>query len=144
MKKSLLLAVAVTALMGMAARAEMKCPMKEGDCEAKKAEMVDHRVKELTKELNLTEEQQAKVKASLEKGMTEKCALNEETQKKMDGIMESTQGEVRAALTPEQQAQLDSMKEKGKCCAMGGKKGHKCPTKKEKACCPMSGGKSKK
>ena len=161
MKKSLLLAVAVVAMAGVSVRAHCgKCGV--GDekasteqCDVKKASMVDDRLQHLTKELGLSADQQAKVKAALEKKIDAKCALHEETDKKADTLQETAEQEIRAALTPEQAAKLDEMKKKGHGCCAGktdkcpkcaaGEKGHSCPMKKEKAAhCPMSGGKSKK
>lgn len=164
MKKSLLLAVAVVAVVAMAGasvRAHCgKCGV--GDekatteqCDLKKASMVDDRLQHLTKELDLSADQQTKVKAVLEKKVAAKCALHEETGKKMDAIQESASQEIRAVLTPKQAAKLDELAKKGDGCCAGksdkcpkcaaGEKGHTCPMKKEKAAhCPMSGGKSKK
>ncbi len=120
--------------------------MDKGDGESAKAEMIDTRMKEMTKELGLKADQQAKIKASLEKKWDEKCALHEATAKQMGEISESTDQEIRAILTPKQQKKLDGMTQKGAaCCPKAGEKGHTCPMKKEKAaCCPMTGGKSKK
>lgn len=170
-KKSLMLAVAVVAMAGVSVRAHCgKCGV--GDekataehCDVKKASMVDDRLQHLTKELGLSTDQQAKVKAVLEKKIAAKCALHEETDKKADALQETAEQEIRAALTPEQAAKLDEMKKKGHgccagkadkcpkcavgekaaCCPKAGEKGHSCPIKKGKAAhCPMSGGKSKK
>ena len=171
MKKSLILAVAVVAIYGVNVRAHCgKCGV--GDekataekCDIKKAAMVDDRVQTLTKELGLSADQQAKVKAAVEKKMTEKCALHEETSKKMESISNTAAQEIRAVLTPEQAAKLDEMKKSGEgccagkaekcakcaakdkaaCCPKAGEKGHICPMKKGKAaCCPLTGGKTKK
>jgi len=145
MKKSLLWAVALGLTIGTGVRAEMKCAMEKGDCEAVKTKMIDSRVKEMSKELGLDADQQAKIKASLEKKWEEKCALQDETSKKMAGIEESTGQEIRAALTPEQQKKLDEMKKNGAtCCPMPGEKGHSGSMKKDAAHCPMTGGKPKK
>lgn len=142
MKKSMLWAVALVLTVGAGVHADMKCAMEKGDCDAAKAKMIDSRVKELTKELGLDADQQAKIKASLEKKWGEKCALKDELSKKIEGIEESTGQEIRAALTPEQQKKLDEMKKKGAaCCPMPGTKGHKGSMKKDAAHCPLTGGK---
>ncbi len=169
MKKSLMLAVAVVAMAAVSVRAHCgKCGV--GDekaavekCDIKKEAMVDERLQHLTKELNLSAEQQAKVKAAIEKKVAAKCALHEETSEKMEAVSDTAAQEIRAALTPEQAAKFDEMKkhggccagkadkcpscaEKGKsaCCPKAGEKGHTCPMKKDAAHCPMTGGKPKK
>lgn len=165
MKKSMLWVAGVVVMLGMSAHADMKCTLSEKDCAAKKAEMVDAHVSEMTKELGLSADQQAKVKAAMEKKMSEKCALHEETSKKMESISNTSAQEIRAVLTPEQAAKLDEMKKSGEgccagkaekcakcaakdktaCCPKAGEKGHTCPVKKDKAaCCPLTGGKTKK
>lgn len=145
MKKSLLWAAVLVVTVGYGVRAEMKCAMDKKECDSAKAEMIDTRLKEMTKELGLDADQQAKVKASLEKKWAEKCALKDESMKKMEEISGSADQEIRAALTPEQQTKLDEIAKKGSvCCPKAGKKGHKCPMKKSDACCPLTGGKSKK
>ena len=162
MKKSMLGVMGLVVMLGMSASANM-CSMSEKDCAAKKAEMVDAHVSQMTKELGWSADQQAKVKAAMEKKMSEKCALHEETSKKMGSISDTADQEIRAALTPKQTAKLDEMikkgegccagktekcskcaaKDKAACCPKAGEKGHACPMEKGTTC-PMSGGKSKK
>lgn len=126
MKKSLLWAVALSVTIGTGVRSEMKCAMEKGDGDSAQAKVINGRVKEMTKELGLDAEQQAKIKASMEKKWAEKNTLQDETSKKIAELEESTDQEIRAALTPEQLKKVDGMK------------------KKSAVCCPLTEGKSKK
>ncbi|MBK8574819.1 MAG: hypothetical protein IPN90_03745 [Elusimicrobia bacterium] len=124
MKKSLLWAVALSVTIGTGVRSEMKCAMEKGDGDSAQAKVINGRVKEMTKELGLDAEQQAKIKASMEKKWEEKNTLQDETSKKIAELEESTDQEIRAALTPEQLKKVDGMK------------------KKSAVCCPLTEGKS--
>jgi hypothetical protein len=86
MKKSMLWAVALVLTVGAGVHADMKCAMEKGDCDAAKAKMIDSRVKELTKELGLDADQQAKIKASLEKKWGRNAPSRMNCPKKLRGL----------------------------------------------------------
>lgn len=170
MKKSFVWAFAAVVALGVSVQA--MCGKCEGkDCEAKKSDIVASRVAELKTQLNLTADQEAKIRAAIEAEVAEKCAHKKALHEKMSSAHADTAGKIKAVLTPEQQAKLDEIHGKGtmpccveaakkgeKCekCAMGAlkpccleaaKKGEackKCPAKKSAACCPITGGDSKK
>lgn len=137
--------IAAGLLISFCAHAEIKCPM-DKKCEAQNAKAIDSQVEQMTKDLKLTADQQSKIKASLEKMWSEKCAVHQTASDQMQTASQNADSEIRAILSPEQQAQMDKMKkERVACCDKAGAKGHSCPTKKKAtACCPMTGDKSKK
>lgn len=170
MKKSFVWAFAAVVALGVSVRAMCgKCAGK--DCEAKKNEIVASRVAELKNQLNLTADQEAKIKTAIEAEVAEKCAHKKAMHEKMSAAHADTAAKIKAVLTPEQQAKLDEIHGMGKmpCCVEAAKKGEKCtkcamgemkpccleaakkgevckkcPPKKAGTCCPMMGGESKK
>jgi protein CpxP len=64
----------------------------------------------LTKELNLTPDQQAKVSPILDQAKPQIQQIHQEAMEKTRAIMESTTAQIRPLLTPEQQQKLDAMK----------------------------------
>jgi len=62
------------------------------------------------RELNLSEEQKAKVKAVMESKKPLLDAIREEQMQKMKIVMEEAEKEIRPILTPEQTQVLDDMK----------------------------------
>jgi Spy/CpxP family protein refolding chaperone len=79
---------------------------------------VDQRVQMLTKELDLTPDQQAKAKTILEQQQKEMMALKENTslseqerEAKLQEIHRSGMEEIRAMLTPDQQKKLQEMRQ---------------------------------
>ena len=143
MKSSIVLGIAL--VTGFLAHAEMKCPIGK-ECETQMAKVIDAKVEKLTKELQLDADQQAKIKASLEKMWAEKCATHTATSDQLQALSKTTDSEIRSVLSAEQQKKFDTInKESTPCCGMAGKNGHKCPmNEKPAACCPMKGDKSKK
>src|SRR5688500_12160737 len=82
------------------------CPMHDEDAAKKHLEM-------MAKELGLTEDQKAKVRA-----------IKDEKHEKMAAVMKESRDRVNALLTPEQQKKFENMKsKKGHCemCGMDGK-----------------------
>ena len=78
----------------------------------------ESRLKMLTEKLNLTEDQQAKVKPILEDEAKQKKALHDDTslapadqQAKMKELHESSTEKINAVLTPDQQAKWKQMKQ---------------------------------
>jgi Spy/CpxP family protein refolding chaperone len=77
---------------------------------------IDEQVKALSLELNLTSDQQPKLKSILEdqrsQGMSivnDKATTREDKVQKLHALRESTISKVRSMLTPEQQKKLDQM-----------------------------------
>ena len=64
----------------------------------------------MLRELNLSEEQKAKVKAVMESKKPLLDAIREEQMQKMKIVMEEAEKEIRPILTPEQTQVLDDMK----------------------------------
>ncbi|HMG04705.1 MAG TPA: Spy/CpxP family protein refolding chaperone [Chthoniobacterales bacterium] len=64
----------------------------------------------LTKDLNLTDEQKAKVQPIIDQTKPQIEAIHQEAMEKMHAIMESTGAQIRPLLTPEQQQKFDAMK----------------------------------
>ena len=82
---------------------------------------VDDHVKHLTKELNLTEDQQAKVKSILEEQQKQMAALRqdstlspEDRRAKFQEIHQKTSQEIREALNKDQQRKFDELESKRK------------------------------
>ena len=68
-----------------------------------------NRVEHLTKALDLTPEQQAKVKAIFEQAKPQIQAAREEGKQKAQAIRESVRSQIRPILTPAQQQKWDAM-----------------------------------
>lgn len=66
----------------------------------------EKRLDHLKKKLNLTDEQQKKIQSIQESKREKKKAIHEQ----MKALHDETQAEIRAVLTPEQQAKFDEMK----------------------------------
>lgn len=64
----------------------------------------------VTKELNLTAQQQAQVAPIIDAAKPQIKAIHEEAMQKMRAIMESTGAQIRPLLTADQQTKFDAMK----------------------------------
>lgn len=64
----------------------------------------------LTKELNLTPDQQAKVTPIVDQAKPQIQQIHQEAMEKMRAVMESTGAQIRPLLSPEQQQKFDAMK----------------------------------
>lgn len=64
-----------------------------------------------TEKLNLTPEQKAKIQPIVDQAKPQLDQIREEAMQKSRAVIEGTIGQVRAMLTPEQQAKLDEMKQ---------------------------------
>jgi Spy/CpxP family protein refolding chaperone len=80
---------------------------------------VDDRVKHLTKELNLTEDQQAKIKSVLEDEQKKMSSLKqdsslsrEDRRTKFEEIRKNTSQQIRAILNEDQQKKYDELQSK--------------------------------
>jgi len=69
-----------------------------------------NRLEHLTKALDLTPDQQAKVKAIFEQAKPQIKAAREEGRQKMQAIRENVQAQIRPILTPAQQTKYDAIK----------------------------------
>jgi len=64
----------------------------------------------LSKDLNLTDDQKAKVQPIIDQAKPQMKAIHDEAMQKMHALMESTGAQIRPLLTPEQQVKFDAMK----------------------------------
>jgi len=64
----------------------------------------------LTKELDLTPEQQAKVTPIVDQAKPQLQAIHQEARQKAQAVMESTGAQIRPLLTPQQQAKFDALR----------------------------------
>lgn len=64
----------------------------------------------MTEELNLTADQQAKVKPIVDAARPQLQAIHEEAMQKSKAVMDDTMAKVRPLLTPEQQKKADDIK----------------------------------
>lgn len=65
----------------------------------------------LTKKLDLTPDQQAKVQPIIDQAKPQIEAIHQDAMQKMKAIHDSTMDQIRPLLTPEQQQKLDAMKQ---------------------------------
>lgn len=63
----------------------------------------------MTKTLNLTSDQQAKVQPIFDKAKPQIVAIHQEAMQKTKAVMDDTMSQIRPLLTPEQQQKLDNM-----------------------------------
>ena len=66
-----------------------------------------HGLEQLTEELNLTPDQQAKVQPIIDQAKPQIAAIHRECMQKMKAVMASIASQIRPLLTPEQQKKLD-------------------------------------
>ena len=64
----------------------------------------------LSKDLNLTDDQKAKVQPIIDQTKPQLAAIHKEAMEKMHALLESTGAQIRPLLTPEQQQKFDAMK----------------------------------
>ena len=67
-------------------------------------------VEHLTKALDLTPEQQAKIQPIFDQAKPQIMALRQETKQKIQAIRENVQSQIRPILTPAQQQKFDALK----------------------------------
>ena len=63
----------------------------------------------LTKTLNLTSDQQAKVQPILDQAKPQMIAIHKDAMQKTQAVMASTMSQIRPLLTPEQQTKFDAV-----------------------------------
>jgi Spy/CpxP family protein refolding chaperone len=64
----------------------------------------------LSKDLNLTDDQKAKVQPIIDGTKPQMAAIHKEAMEKMHALLESATAQIRPLLTPEQQVKFDAMK----------------------------------
>ena len=72
--------------------------------------MMQNPLDHLSKDLNLTDDQKAKVQPIIDQTKPQFIAIHKEAMEKMQALMESTGAQIRPLLTPEQQVKYDAMK----------------------------------
>ncbi|MBU1125527.1 MAG: hypothetical protein KKC84_05855 [Candidatus Omnitrophica bacterium] len=115
MRKIILIALAIILSIGISASyaGEKRCPMMKGKHGKKFS--VEAQAKKLTKQLKLSEGQQAQVQEILSAKKEEIKAVMNESNEKMKQIRQASYQKISALLTPEQQAQYEKMCKKEKC-----------------------------
>ena len=112
MKKLILLTAVIfmlTAASGFAG--EEKGHHEKG---AKKGETAEKRIEKMTKDLGLSAEQAAQLKAIMATKMEKKKAIHEEIEKRMEAIHEEYNTSLKSILTPEQLKKYEARKEEKK------------------------------
>ena len=66
-------------------------------------------LEQMTKELNLTADQQTKVQPIIDQAKPQIAAIHQEAMQKMKTVMDSTISQIRPLLTPDQQKKLDDI-----------------------------------
>jgi len=72
--------------------------------------MMENPLDHLSKDLNLTDDQKAKVQPIIDQTKPQMAAIHKEAIEKMHALMESAGAQIRPLLTPEQQVKYDAMK----------------------------------
>jgi len=72
--------------------------------------MMANPLEHLTKDLDLTPDQQAKVTPIVDQAKPQIQAIHQEAMEKMRAVMENAGAQIRPLLTPEQQTKFDAMK----------------------------------
>jgi len=72
--------------------------------------MMENPLEHLSKELNLTDDQKAKVQPIIDQARPQIAAIHKEAMEKMHAVMENAGNQIRPLLTPQQQQKLDAMK----------------------------------
>ena len=72
--------------------------------------MMENPLDHLSKDLNLTDDQKAKVQPIIDQTKPQMAAIHKEAMEKMHALMESAGAQIRPLLTPEQQVKYDAMK----------------------------------
>src|SRR4051794_575465 len=72
--------------------------------------MMENPLEHLSKDLNLTDDQKAKVQPIIDQTKPQIAAIHKEAMEKMHAVMENTGNQIRPLLTPQQQQKLDAIK----------------------------------
>ena len=73
-------------------------------------QMMENPFDHLSKSLNLTDEQKAKVQPIIDQTKPQIAAIHKEAMEKMHALMENAGNQIRPLLTPQQQQKFDAMK----------------------------------
>lgn len=85
------------------------CPGGKSDFHGKGGDFKERKVEHLDSKLDLTDEQKSRVESIIESKHQQAKAIFEESRPKMEALKKSTDTEIRAILTPEQQAKFDKL-----------------------------------
>lgn len=83
---------------------------KDSDWQSRRHHKRGNPVERLTKALELTPEQQAKIQPIFEQAKPQVMAVRQDAMQKIQAIRENTQAQIRPLLTPAQQQKFDTMK----------------------------------
>jgi periplasmic protein CpxP/Spy len=72
--------------------------------------MMENPLEHLSKDLNLTDDQKAKVQPIIDQTKPQLAAIHKEAMEKAHALLESAAAQIRPLLTPEQQVKYDAMK----------------------------------
>jgi periplasmic protein CpxP/Spy len=72
--------------------------------------MMENPLDHLSKDLNLTDDQKAKVQPIIDQAKPQIAAIHKEAMEKMHALMENAGAQIRPLLTPPQQQKFDAMK----------------------------------
>jgi len=72
--------------------------------------MMENPFEHLSKDLNLTDDQKAKVQPIIDQAKPQIAAIHKEAMEKMHAVLENAGNQIRPLLTPTQQQKLDAMK----------------------------------
>ncbi len=99
--------LAFTSLASVNAQAEEGGKGRRGHCGNDRGNPMEH----MTKELNLTPDQEAKVQPIIDQAKPQMMAIHQEAMQKANAVMDKTMDQIRPLLTPEQQQKLDTKKQ---------------------------------
>jgi Spy/CpxP family protein refolding chaperone len=110
--------ITLTTTLGLALASLVYLQAKEPEQHGPKSEhgagphhmMMGNPFDHLTKDLNLTEDQKAKVQPIIDQTKPQMAAIHKEAMEKMHALLESAGAQIRPLLTPEQQVKFDAMK----------------------------------
>jgi Spy/CpxP family protein refolding chaperone len=74
-------------------------------------QIMENPLEHLSKELDLTDEQKAKVQPIIDQTKPQIQAIHQEAMEKMRALLENTGAQIRPFLTPQQQQKFDAMKQ---------------------------------
>jgi Spy/CpxP family protein refolding chaperone len=72
--------------------------------------MMENPLDHLSKDLNLTDDQKAKVQPIIDQTKPQLAAIHKEAMEKAHALLENAGAQIRPLLTPEQQTKYDAMK----------------------------------
>src|SRR4051812_1276419 len=109
--KRILTAVTISGALALGSFAVYAQPHEGGHGHGgKHMRMMGNPLEHLTKELDLTPDQQAKVSPIVDQAKPQIQAIHQEAMEKMRAVMENAGNQIRPLLTPQQQAKFDAIK----------------------------------